>query len=329
MDIRSCRVDLLDAIALSQGDLTLLVVPELGGKICSIEWQGREILTRNELRLARYGAPYSEYDASGFDECLPSIGSCEYPIAPWDRFDIPDHGELWSIPWTSEVDGDQLELTAHGVRFPYALKKVISLSDQGQISLQYLLHNYAAFPFSFLWSAHPLLAIKPGWRIHLPPAVKVLVDWSRNERLGEPFTEHGWPETKDRAGLPVDLSLILDRDAGTVEKLYTNRLDAGWCALHDPEEGFYVAMLFDTDEVPFVGLSINLGGWPVEGPGYYNLGLEPCIGFPDRLDVAFERGACAVAPPNGEISWQIDLCLGSCTSVPAEIDRLQALKTVA
>jgi hypothetical protein len=123
--------------------------------------------------------------------------------------------------------------------------------------------------------------------------------------------------------------LILDRNVGTVEKLYTNRLKEGWCALHDPVQGDYVAMLFDPNEVPFVGLSINLGGWPVEGPGYYNLGLEPCLGFPDRLDIAMERGVYAVAPPLEKLSWRVDLCLGRCANVPDEIERLHAAKAVA
>ena len=74
MDVRTCRVDEIDAIALTEGDLSAVVVPELGGKICSVRWRGRELLTRNPLRPAVYGRPYADFDASGFDECLPTIG---------------------------------------------------------------------------------------------------------------------------------------------------------------------------------------------------------------------------------------------------------------
>ncbi len=329
MDVRSCRVNLVDALALSQGDLTALVVPELGGKICSIQWQGREVLFRNELRPACYGAPYATFDASGFDECVPSIGPCDFPVPPWNGSAIPDHGEVWSIPWSYEVESHGLRLRTHGVRFPYSFEKLISLIDEDLVSFQYTLLNQAPFPFPFVWSAHPLLAIRPGWRIHLPEGVKVLVDWSRDERLGKPFTEHDWPETRDGNGELVDLSLILDREAKTVEKLYTSRLNEGWCALRDGEEGYYVAMLFDPDEIPFVGLSINFGGWPVEGPGYYNLGLEPCNGFPDRLDLALARGSCPIAPPFGLVSWRFDLHLGHCASMPAEIERLRVRNLAA
>jgi galactose mutarotase-like enzyme len=329
MFVRSCHVDQLDAIALSQGELKVLVVPELGGKICSIQWQGREVLTRNMLRPAQYGAPFAEFDASGFDECVPSIGPCDYPVAPWNGTDVPDHGEVWSIPWSFEVESGQLRLRTDGIRFPYTFEKVITFIDESRVSLQYRLLNHAPFPFPFLWSAHPLLAIQPGWRIHLPNGTRVVVDWSRDQRLGQQFSEHDWPETRDRDGRLVDLSFIRDRDVATVEKLYTNRLDEGWCALHDPEDRFYVAMLFDPEEIPYVGLSINFGGWPEDGPGYYNLGLEPCNGFPDRLDLALERGSCPVVPPLGQLTWHLYLHLGRCTSVPAEIERLRAWSLAA
>jgi hypothetical protein len=161
-------------------------------------------------------------------------------------------------------------------------------------------------------------------RIHLPPATGVRVDWSKGERLGGLLAEHPWPLTRDRHGEAVDLGLILGPETGLVDKLYTTRLREGWCAVHDPSDGFYVAMLFAPERVPYVGLSINLGGWPVDRPGYYNLGLEPCNGYPDRLDVAIARGDHAVAMPGERLEWQVDLCVGRCPDLPAVIAGLRA-----
>jgi hypothetical protein len=110
------------------------------------------------------------------------------------------------------------------------------------------------------------------------------------------------------------LSLILDRDVRLVDKLYTTRLQQGWCAVHDPSSGVYLAFLFSPADVPYVGLSINLGGWPVDPsgrePGYYNLGIEPCSGYPDRLDVAIERGDCPTLPPASRADWEIQFKVG-------------------
>jgi hypothetical protein len=329
MDVRACRVDDFAATSLVAGDLAVVVVPELGGKLCSIVWQGREILARNPLRPVRYGAPYADFDASGFDECLPSIGPCPYPEAPWNGTEVPDHGEVWSIPWTQGCESGRLRLTAHGVRFPYTFEKTLAVSAAGSIRLDYALTNHAQFPFRYLWSAHPLLALIPGMRIHLPSNTRVRVDWSKGERLGGLLAEHPWPLTYDRAGQEIDLSLILDRTNGSVDKLYTNRLTEGWCALHDPTDGCYVAMLFPSERVPYVGLSINLGGWPVDRPAYYNLGLEPCNGFPDRLDVAVARGDCAVAAPGERRKWHVEIHLGRTTDVVAEVARLRARSAAA
>ena len=103
----------------------------------------------------------------------------------------------------------------------------------------------------------------------------------------------------------------------------------GWCAVHDPADDFYVAMLFPVESVPYVGLSINLGGWPVDRPANYNLGLEPCNGYPDRLDVAAGKGSCAVAAPGERLAWHIDLHMGRCSDLALQIPRLREVSISA
>jgi hypothetical protein len=313
-------------------DLTALVVPDLGAKIASLTWQGRELLAKNAykpLRPARFAAPYAEFDASGFDECLPTIGPCLYPEVPWLGVEAPDHGEVWSIPWAWDATPEALHLSCRSPRFRYDFHKTLSVPAPGCLRLRYALHNRGDHPFKFLWSAHPLLALRPGLRICLPRGVRVLVDWSRDERLGRLLDEHPWPHTTEKSGQAADLSLILPETAGLVDKLYTTRLPEGWCALHDEATGEYAAFLFSPKVIPYVGLSINLGGWPVESPSYYNLGLEPCLGYPDRLDLAIERGAYALAGPGERLAWEMDLCVGAAFDLPAEIARLRSARVPA
>jgi hypothetical protein len=315
----------LEAVRITGHDLALQIIPQLGGKISSLTWNGREVLARNPrkpFRLAQYAASFADYDASGFDECFPTIGPCRYPDT---RMEVPDHGELWSIPWAEMPCESGLCLQARGVRFPYLFTRRIELPNAGHVRLLYEVTSLADEPFRCLWSAHPLLALHPGMIIHLPQGVSVRVDWSREGRLGQLLDEHPWPITNDSAGQTVDLSRILPESVGLVDKLYTTRMPQGWCALHDPSDGFYVAMLFSPQDIPYVGLSINLGGWPVEGPGYYNLGLEPCNGYPDRLDVAVERGDCVTLPARGSLRWQWNLFIGQSDDLVAELKRLGGL----
>ena len=113
----------MTSLRLSEGDWVVNLLPELGGKIYSIRWQGRELLASNPrkpFRRAQYAAPYAEYDASGFDECFPTIGPCQYPIYPWAGTEMPDHGELWSLPWTDQIQDDActFRYTASACRTP-------------------------------------------------------------------------------------------------------------------------------------------------------------------------------------------------------------------
>jgi hypothetical protein len=322
MEVRTYCIDQITAIALSDGDLSVSVVPELGGKIASILWRGRELLARNRLRPVTYGCPYADFDASGFDECLPTIGACAYPEGPWQGITVPDHGEVWSIPWSYVVEGTRFRLSVYGVRFPYAFEKTIELRPPHTIRLGYAFTNLSAFPLRFLWSAHPLLAARPGMRIHLPAETRVRVDWSKDSRLGDLLAEHAWPHTRDRQGQAVDLGLIGSRESGYADKLYTTRLSVGWCGAHDPADGLYVVWIFPVEHVPFVGLSINQGGWPVDRPAYFNLGLEPCNGYPDRLDVAIASGDCAVALPGDRLEWHLELRVGRCPDFLSELPHL-------
>jgi hypothetical protein len=326
----------LQAVLLRGHDLELTVIPGLGGKISSIRWRGDEILAHNPrkaLRTARYAAPYSDYDASGFDECLPTIGPCLYPEAPWQGVDLPDHGEIWSLPCTPAPTAGSLQLKTQGVRLPYAFEKRIAISQPGVVDLHYTLENLSPRPFRYLWSSHPLLALRPGMRICLPEGVTVRVDWSKDARLGDLLNEHPWPATLDSQGSPVDLSLILPEDVRRVDKLYTSRLAQGWCGLYEPANGRYAAFVFSPLEIPYVGLSINLGGWPVDEsgqqPGYYNLGLEPCNGYPDRLDHAIQMGACPTLGAGSKTEWGMQLRLGEAPTIAAAVAALAELSLAA
>jgi hypothetical protein len=340
-------VEGLAAIRLFRYDVELTVIPGLGGKIISIRWEDFELLAHNPrkpLRPAVYAAPYSQFDASGFDECFPTIGPCVYPEYPWEGIEMPDHGEVWALPW--QANGEQIDnpenagesgmpventeelcMQVNGVRVPYTFHKMIKICAPGIISFDYRLTNHSLYTFKYLWSSHPLFAPQPGMRLCLPPGTRVRVDWSKEGRLGDIWTEHNWPITQDKQGNPVDLSMILPAKAQTVDKLYSTRMGEGWCALYEPSCGRYAAFIFSPQQIPYVGLSINLGGWPVDEPGYYNIGLEPCCGYPDRLDLAIERGEAACIAPEESVEWSMYLNIGTSPNIDALAGRLRQHQT--
>ena len=316
----------IDGLRLLRGrgaGIEVALLPEVGGKIISLRSAtGREWLwqtRRRPFRRLEYGAPFHDQDISGFDECFPGIGQGPYPATPWEGTIIPDHGELWTLPWSTSLDGDTLVLTIHGIRFPYQFEKRLTLEPgAATLRIDYQLTNLSPFPLRYLWSAHPLFAVRPDMRVLLPEGVGVRVDWSKGDRLGPFETAHPWPQGRLTDGTAVALDRLPAAGTGSADKLYTDRLPesaaAGWCALHDPATDEYLALRFDARRVPYIGIWLNMDGWPLqpgdgEGP-CYNAALEPCTGFPDLLDRAVTRDEAATLAAHAIERWTVRFELG-------------------
>jgi galactose mutarotase-like enzyme len=296
------------AYRLADDSVRLTILPHWGGKIAEIYdlRRGREWLFRNPAlayRLPTYDSNYArDFDVGGFDECFPNVGAGAYPSGPWRGTPLPDHGEVWSLPWGTQVLGDQLFLTAHGIRLPYRLEKNIRLLGGGRVRFDYRAINRAPFPMPFLWSSHPLFALQPGMKINLPtPHLRV----------------HGGVNFPAQHGDVIDLTRAAARDLSVADplanlavKLFSPRLAEGWAELADPSDGATFRFDFDPDRVTHLGLWLNYGGW-AGAPGaapYFNLGLEPCLGAPDTLDTAVNHwDAYATLPPNGTQEWWLEI----------------------
>ena len=81
--------------------LRAVIVPELGAKIVSLFDRRRQhewlVPPMRTLKQTAYGDDFVSQDMSGWDEMMPTIVACDYQGAR-----LPDHGEVWSIPWQVE-----------------------------------------------------------------------------------------------------------------------------------------------------------------------------------------------------------------------------------
>jgi hypothetical protein len=315
--IEETEVDGQRALALRNDAVRLVVLPGVGAKIvsCADARTSHEYVWRHPHRPIvppAYAGAFEAYDISGWDECFPGIGQCVYPEGPWQGTVVPDHGELWTLPWHAEPLAEPqpggLRLWTQGVRFPYTFEKRIAPTGDG-FATSYRVHNPTPFPFKCFWSTHPLFAATPRTRVLFPDGVRVRLEVSFTGRLGPLLAEHPWPRTVDRRGHEVDLSLVGPEGQGEADKLYTTPVPAGWAALHDGASDQWLAFTFDPAEVPLVGFWANRGGWPPDGP-CYNLALEPCSGCPDRVDIAIPRGEYRTVPAEGDLTWRLDVHLG-------------------
>ena len=294
-------------VTLTNGLIELTVLPQLGGKIASLKHtaSGRELLLQppeRAYRQANYGARFEDYDTSGFDECLPTVSECEYPKGPFAGSLLPDHGELWSIPWHYELREHEIRLAAAGCRLPYIFRKRIRLENDSVV-IAYELVSVSDEPFHYLWSAHPLLNVESGCRIILPGDVSsLLINSSHRNRLGRSGSKCNWP-IHEIGGREIDLSVIGSRSDLAADKLFTSRLAHGWCAFHYPASDESVIYRFDPDAVPYLGMWICQGGWPNEQAGHLTVALEPCTSRFDSLAEAISNQECERLAPRETKHW--------------------------
>lgn len=322
-----CRLEKItfrgfEAFMLENESVRCVVVPALGGKLVSLIHLPtmREWLWKNpnlEYKAGEYGASYVQrYDVGGWDECFPSVAATRHPSFPWEGTPIPDHGELWAVPWKAETfcDGTHAEvrLVAHGVRFPYRFERTMHMeAGEPGIRLAYSATNLTPHAMPFIWSSHPAIAVLPGMKIQTPMR-EMTVYSSVDERfgvLGRPVT---WPQVADRDGRVLDLSNCPDPSFAVALKLYGKSPAQGYVAIQDIVLGAELRMQFDPTEVTHLGMWLNYGGWSgvANAPAYYNVAIEPCIGAQDDLAIAMRNfGEYAELPPLGRQAWQVDLIL--------------------
>ncbi len=293
-----------ESVVLENRELQLTVVPHVGGKMVSLvrKESGREFLLQPTARLgtASYGARFEDHAPSGFDECFPTVAACEYP----QGVAIPDHGEVWSRPWSHRVLQDGLELAISGYAFRYELRKTISLENNSVI-IRYCLENRSGQRFAYIWSAHPLLKVEPGCGILLPPDVqRVFVNWASDPTLGKFGECHNWPIARGE-----DSSRVQSVERRRAIKLFASPATVGCAALHYPATDESIAFAFGLDHVPHLGVWICEGGWPDPHNGQYTVAIEPCSGMPDSLAEAVQRSQNQWLGPDETREWEVRISL--------------------
>lgn len=281
-----------DCIRIGVDGFAAAVLPAIGGKIASIQIDGRELLQApltDSMARSRAMA-FDAGDASGWDECLPSVAACEVKTAAGTAA-IPDHGDLWRAPWeATEITSNACTMRARCFSLPLELERTLTVEriDTGyQLSLDYNLCNIGSAAAPWAWSAHPLFAIDAGDRILLPESIQsVRVEGSTGGRLGKAGAVVGWPIANTSAGDRTDLSVAQAADSGLGDKLFAGPLaeTENWCAVERRSAGVRIRVSFDPAATPFLGLWLCYGGWPARpGPKQMCVALEPATEPVDSL----------------------------------------------
>ena len=300
-----------DRRVLENGVLRLEVLPGLGGKLSSLALagEGGELLQGPLKPYAARGAtlPFDEADGSGWDECLPSIGPCVLE----NGAGIEDHGDFWRLPFTvTEASGTALRMRAEGTSLPLVFERGLRL-EESVLHLDYAVQNRGEARVPYGWSTHPLFAVEPEDRIHLPASVtEVTAQASADGRLGTAGSRHPWPLTKNALdGEPLDLSLALDSNAGVGDKLVLPAPVEGWAALERKTLRTRLTLRWDPKDAPVLGLWICYGGWPkaLGANKGYTVALEPCNLAVDSLADSLKQGGGTWLEPGEERRWTMRL----------------------
>ena len=279
-------------VVIESGDCKVAFLPALGGKIASISIRGRELL---QGPLAPYGPrtkamAFDQSDASGWDECLPSVVDCTVETVAGPAT-IPDHGDLWRVAWDL-VSSSAMCATfrARCFSLPLELQRTTSLLTTGEgwrLRADYKVTNTGDDPAPWMWAAHPSFAVEPGDRIVLPESISELrLAASTRERLGRPGIPVSWPIAALAGGGNTDLSLAQPPESGIGEKLFAGPLRSheNWAALERPQAGLRIRFRFDVAATPYLGLWICQGGWPDRpGPKQSCVTMEPTTSAVDSL----------------------------------------------
>jgi galactose mutarotase-like enzyme len=296
----------IQRVILKTDTLTATVLPALGGKIASLQRNGTELL---QQPLRPYAARtltmgFEESDASGFDECLPSVAACAIDTPSGER-QIPDHGEFWRLPCTVEAaTSNQVKLAAVGLVLPLRFERTVLL-DGDVLRINYRLENVGPANVPYAWSAHPLFSVDPGDSITLPASVeRVTVEGSARSRLGTSGSVHRWPITSLADGSSTSLDIAGRPEEEIGDKLYTRAPGEGWCVLDRKQAGLRVRVDFDPALSPWLGLWLCYGGWPEGQANRQNcVAIEPCTAPIDSLEAALKSGSASWLTPGQSVSW--------------------------
>jgi galactose mutarotase-like enzyme len=301
-------------VLIQAGNCSLTFLPHLGGKIASLRVNDSELL---QTPLIPYGQrnrimTFDEGDASGWDECLPSVSGCRVEIAA-GHASIPDHGDLWRVVWQPMVrSADSATFRGDCFSLPLALERSVKLTEAAEgwkLRLDYKVTNTGAYAAPWSWSAHPLFAAEAGDRILLPDSLRELrLESSRGDRLGRTGDLVSWPMATLANGHQTDLSEVQPPSSGTAEKLFAGALapSENWCALERPKAGVRITVRFDPAATPYLGLWICYGGWPARpGPKQMCVALEPSTAGADSL--AQTGPWSRVLAPGDSFCWPMDV----------------------
>jgi galactose mutarotase-like enzyme len=296
------------AWALENEALRVVIVPELGAKIVSVfdrqanyEWL---VGPMRPLQPVAYGASFVEQDMSGWDEMFPTIVACDYPApGPFQGRPLPDHGEVWSLPWTCEAsESASLTCRVAGRALPYHLQRTARLAAASELQLEYTVENTGAEPFHWLWAAHPQFTAEADTVIVLPEGVTEVCNVVEAPPWGQGGAVYAWPNAITPDGARWQLDRVGPASRHDCRKFYVPPdRPVSWGKLVNQRAGSSLRLAWPVEQLPYLGIWVDEGTYNAAPTA----ALEPANGFYDSLARAFNGGRAALLAPGQSHLWTL------------------------
>jgi hypothetical protein len=304
------------AIKIETDQMLALFLPEQGAKLASLVYKplNYELLVQRpspRYSIQPFDGDYVAGECSGLDDMFPTIDTCYYDRYPWAGIKMADHGEVWSLAWENAIKEEQIYFSVHGVRFPYRLEKWVHFPSENILRFDYRVTNLSHFDFDFVWAAHPMFYLEDDTELVLPEGIRKIVGtFSIPGNYLTYGDEFSWPMDALGDGLPRDFRRLNPKASGLAYKYFIDgRMPAGWCGLKFHRSNFSLVLSFPVEQVPYLGILPNEGGWQ----DLYNIFLEPCTAPFDRPDAARYRGQGSTLPGGAVYEWHLNLTLAEGT----------------
>ena len=273
-------------LSIGNDRLGLSVSPDFGARVLSLTDRnsGRQwLVTGSQSAETGEDAVYGADEAVGWDECFPTVLSCDHPA--WGR--LRDHGALWGRRWlVDRADPDCIEARFETPRFRFVRR--LTVADAAVVA-DYSVTNLGPGPMPYLWSQHCLLATRPGDRIDLAGHEKMRVG-------GDPLY---WPDHQGR-----DLGTVGPLEDGFALKTYSETPHRASAAIVGADGG----ITFEWEDVPAFGLWLCYGGWP-QGNPVHQVAMEPTTAPADDLAAADAAGHARTLGAHETHGWSVRITL--------------------
>jgi hypothetical protein len=278
-------------IKLSKGDLTVELLPELGGRISSIKITGCEewvTQAQSELVPRSPGDNFIRPEISGWDEMVPTTDAC---TSLNDSKELPDHGEVWARSWevlAESADSALLsvELKVRTLKFSRSISLFDKSKGKYRINLGYKLENVGPVLTPAFWSCHPMFRGEGVKSVRVASNKPLIQTAPPSPAMAQTF-------------LPSDLA-------------HGNSIEY-WCETDDEIEkveilrdsGEVLAFEWDKSEIPYFGIFIDNFDYcqaQVISP-------QPAIAYKVSERSAESAGRIPILAPGEIVQWKLSIFL--------------------